>query len=173
MKIRIAPLALVCAISGLAYAQSPLNTPAPVPARVEVRAASSGNLSAATVRTNRVQTVVDDVRGRLGLVPSVRASAVSENKRVASVTRDSDERDAFVISIQQDFLDSLTDDELWAVAAHELGHVWIFTHHPFLQTEELANEIALQAVSRAALDQLYDKLWSRTGQKGELEYFPH
>jgi predicted Zn-dependent protease len=117
--------------------------------------------------------VVDDVRERLGLVPSVRASAVVENSRMASITRSKDEGNAFVLSIQQDFLDSLTDEELAAMAAHELGHVWIFTHHPYLQTEELANEIALRAVSRAALDRLYDKLWTRTGQKGELEYFPH
>jgi peptidase M48-like protein len=146
MAIRMTPVALVCALAG--------------------------NVSAAALREDRVQSIVDEMRGRLGLQQLVRAQPVSENSRVASVRKDSEQRNAFVISIQEDFLDSLTDEELSAVAAHELGHVWIFTHHPFLQTEELANEIALRAVSRAALDQLYDKLWKRTGQKGELEYFP-
>ena len=33
---------------------------------------------------------------------------------------------------------------------HELGHVWIFTHHPYLQTEQLANRIAMRLVSRTS-----------------------
>jgi predicted Zn-dependent protease len=165
-------VALVCALAGNVYAQEPLAGPAPAPGRAGASAVTTANASAAALREDRVQSIVDQMRSRLGLVPSVRARPVSENSRVASIRRDSEQRNAFVLSIEEDFLDSLTDDELSAVAAHELGHVWIFTHHPFLQTEELANEIALRAVSRAALDQLYDKLWKRTGQKGELEYFP-
>ena len=42
------------------------------------------------------------------------------------------------------FLDTLTDDEVEAEVAHELGHVWIFTHHAYLQTEGLANQIAMR-----------------------------
>ena len=56
--------------------------------------------------------------------------------------------------------------------AHELGHVWIYTHHPFLQTEELANEIAMRVVSRELLESLYQKVWERTGTKGKLTYLP-
>jgi hypothetical protein len=165
-------VALVCAIPGAAYAQGSLAAAPPVP--VLALAAPAGALpAAAAMRSNRVQAIVDDLRQRLGLVQSVLASPVLENKKIASVTRAEGDRNAFVLSIEQDFVDSLTDEELAAAAAHELGHVWIFTHHPFLQTEELANEIALRAVSRAALDQLYDKIWGRTGRKGELEYFPH
>jgi hypothetical protein len=165
--------ALVCALSANVYAQEPIAPSAPVAARIESRSAAGGTVAAATVRTDRVQVIVDELRDRLGLRLPVRALPVAENSRVASVSRDGVERSMFVLSIQQDFLDSLTDEELGAVAAHELGHVWIFTHHPFLQTEELANEIALRAVSRASLDQVYEKLWKRTGQKGDLEYFPH
>jgi Zn-dependent protease with chaperone function len=172
MAIRMTLVALVCALAGNVYAQEPLAAPSPEAARAGASAVTTGNVSAAALREDRVQSIIDEMRGRLGLQPLVRAQPVSENSRVASVRRDSEQRNAFVISIQEDFLDSLTDEELSAVAAHELGHIWIFTHHPFLQTEELANEIALRAVSRAALDQLYDKLWKRTGQKGELEYFP-
>lgn len=172
MFIRMTLVALVCALAGNVYAQEPLASPPPATARAGASAMTTANASAAAMREDRVQSIVDDLRGRLGLAPSVRALPVSENSRVASVRKDAEQRNAFVLSIQEDFLDSLTDDELSAVAAHELGHVWIFTHHPFLQTEELANEIALKAVSREALDQLYDKVWKRTGQKGELEYFP-
>jgi len=171
MAIRMTLVALVCALAGNVYAQEAI-VASPPPARAGGSAVTTANVSAAALREDRVQSVVDELRNRLGLVPPVRALPISENSRVASVRRDAEQRNAFVISIQEDFLDSLTDEELGAVAAHELGHIWIFTHHPFLQTEELANEIALRAVSRAALDQLYDKLWKRTGQKGELEYFP-
>jgi Zn-dependent protease with chaperone function len=171
MAIRMTLVALVCALAGNVYAQEPL-VASPPTARAVASAVTTTNVSAAALREDRVQSVVDELRDRLGLAPSVRALPVPENSRVASVRKDAEQRNAFVISIQEDFLDSLTDEELGAVAAHELGHIWIFTHHPFLQTEELANEIALRAVSRAALDQLYDKLWKRTGQKGELEYFP-
>lgn len=164
-------VALVCALAGNVYAQEPFAAPPPAAARAEASAVRTGNLPAAAPREDRMQSIVDELKDRLGLAPSVRALLVSQNSRVASVRRDADQRNAFVISIEEDFLDSLTDEELSAVAAHELGHIWIFTHHPFLQTEELANEIALRAVSRAALDRLYDKLWKRTGQKGELEYF--
>ena len=66
----------------------------------------------------------------------------------------------------------MSDDELAAVIAHELGHVWIFTHHPYLQTEELANQIALRVVTRISLDSVYQKVWAHTGAKGTLAYLP-
>jgi hypothetical protein len=47
-----------------------------------------------------------------------------------------------------------------------------FTHHPYLQTEELANEVALRVVSRESLDEVYEKVWKRTGTKGDLVYLP-
>jgi predicted Zn-dependent protease len=68
-------------------------------------------------------------------------------------------------------LDVLTDDEVRAAIAHELGHVWVFTHHPFLQTEELANRIAMRAVSRETLERVYDKVWKRIGTKGDVALF--
>jgi predicted Zn-dependent protease len=65
----------------------------------------------------------------------------------------------------------LTPDELEAAIAHELGHVWVFTHHPYLQTEELANQIAMRAVSRESLERVYGKVWERGGMKGDLVRF--
>jgi hypothetical protein len=55
--------------------------------------------------------------------------------------------------------------------AHELGHVWVFTHHPYLQTERLANQIAMRVVSRGSLAGVYRKLWERGGVKGDLQAF--
>ena len=56
-----------------------------------------------------------------------------------SVGTSADASGAFQLSIEASFMDVLSDDELEAAVAHELGHVWVFTHHPFLQTEQLAN----------------------------------
>jgi predicted Zn-dependent protease len=75
----------------------------------------------------------------------------------------------FVIYIDAAFLSHLDDDELAAALAHELGHVWIFTHHPFLQTEALANQIALRVASRDSLRTLYVKLWTFEGTTGSIE----
>jgi predicted Zn-dependent protease len=89
---------------------------------------------------------------------------------VASVEAGGDEG-PFTLSLQEDFLDTLSEDELKAVIAHELGHVWIFTHHPYLQTERLANDIARRLVSRDVLVTVYEKLWKSQGTKGDLVRF--
>jgi Zn-dependent peptidase ImmA (M78 family) len=60
---------------------------------------------------------------------------------------------------------------LKSTVAHELGHVWIFTHHPYLQTESLANQIAERVVSRESLVQVYEKVWKALGTKGDLARF--
>ena len=67
-------------------------------------------------------------------------------------------------------LQLLSADEMEAVLAHELGHVWIFTHHPYLQTELLANQVAMRTVSRDALARVYEKVW-KSGAKGDLVSF--
>src|SRR5262249_34380684 len=64
------------------------------------------------------------------------------------------------------FLLMLNDDELRAALAHELGHVWIYTHHPFLQTERLANVIGERVADRTAFEQVYSKLWAYEGTSG-------
>jgi hypothetical protein len=47
--------------------------------------------------------------------------------------------------------------------------VWIYTHHPYLQTEALANQIAMQAVTRSALEKLYGELWALDGSPGNID----
>jgi hypothetical protein len=90
---------------------------------------------------------------------------------MVSVESVDDGSDAFLLSMEEDFLDELTDEELQAAIAHELGHVWIFTHHPYLQTEALANRIAMRIVSRDSLVLVYEKLWKRQGTGGDLARF--
>ena len=66
---------------------------------------------------------------------------------------------AFLVRVEERMLELLGSDELEAALAHELGHVWVFTHHPYLQTEQLANDVAMRVVSREALARVYDKVW--------------
>ena len=134
--------------------------------------AASTNVLSLVARERQLQDLVDDFRTRLTIPDAVTVSIVPENKLVVSVERLKDHDLGFTVTFEAGFLDSLDEAELGAVIAHELGHVWIFTHHPYLQTEELANEIALRVVSRQSLDGVYEKVWKRTGSKGDLVYMP-
>ena len=130
------------------------------------RAGSAGSMVAT------LQLLVSDLKERLSLPAPVVVTIVPSNTLMMSVEAPSDENGPFVLSIDADFLESLTDDEIEAAIAHELGHVWVFTHHPFLQTEELANQIAMRAVSRESLERVYEKVWARGGSQGTLVRFP-
>jgi hypothetical protein len=117
-----------------------------------------------------LQVLVDRLRARLSMRETVAVSIVPANKHVVSVESTS-ERTRFHLAIEESFLEVLSEDELTAALAHELGHVWVFTHHPYLQTEPLANRIALQLVDRESLVRVYEKLWQRDGKKGNLSDF--
>jgi uncharacterized protein YjaZ len=123
-----------------------------------------------TTHTRRqIRTIIQTLRGRLSMQQNIQVSVAAHNDRMVSVERLSD--DAFMMSFDREFLNSLTDQELTASIAHELGHVWIFTHHPYLQTEALANEIAMRVVSRDSLEEIYRKLWAHLGSTGDLAQF--
>jgi Peptidase family M48 len=119
----------------------------------------------------RVQPVVNELIDRLGLKAEVTAAVVPTNALLVSVEFSKERPGGFVLSFEDAFLRTLSDDELRAVIAHELGHVWIFTHHPYLQTERLANDVARRVVSREILVQVYAKVWERAGTKGDLARF--
>jgi hypothetical protein len=122
----------------------------------------------ASAQQARVQKVVDEISARLGIADAVRVSLVPANRLLMSVEP---AEHTFELKVEDGFADTLSDAELIAAVAHELGHVWIFTHHPFLQTEQMANEVAMRLVNPNALAQLYDKVWKRAGVKGDLARF--
>ena len=95
----------------------------------------------------------------------------SRNPLLVSVEVAPGDAQVFKLSFEDGFAETLDADELRAVVAHELGHVWIFTHHPYLQTERLANDVAMRIVSRDSLQRVYGKVWERNGVKGDLSRF--
>lgn len=123
-------------------------------------------------QSEKIKAVVDQFRNTLSIPQDVFISIVSENSLLVSVERSKEHHAAFEISFDERFLDTLDDNELNAAVAHELGHVWIFTHHPYLHTELLANQIALKVVSKESLERIYAKLWKDKGTKGNIEVLP-
>jgi len=111
----------------------------------------------------RIQRAVDDLKTQLAISQPVQVSVVQSNPRLFSVVPAEHQPGTFLLSAQEDFARGLSDAELRAAVAHELGHVWIFTHFPFLQTEQLANDIASRVVSRESLAPLYEKVWKKVG----------
>lgn len=117
-----------------------------------------------------LQEAMDDLRTKLGITQPVRVKLVPHNPHVFSV-RPADQDGVFVVQVDAGALAMLTPDELHAALAHELGHVWVYTHHPYLQTERLANDVARRVVSRDSLASVYEKVWRVQGVKGSLARF--
>ena len=134
-------------------------------------AASDEAAAGAATESLRVQEVVDAMRVELDVTPRVGVELVAVNPLKASVEPVKGVAGTYKLSIERSFLEQLTPVELRAVIAHELGHVWIYTHHPYLQTEQLANQIAMRAVSRESLDSVYGKVWPDAAAKGSLPRF--
>jgi hypothetical protein len=136
------------------------------------RGAHAQGASDDSPQLRRVQRLADQLRAQLAIVEPVQVTIVPTNRLLMSVepVENGSSRD-FRLNVEEEFVQGLSDADLLAAVAHELGHVWIFTHHPFLQTEQLANDIAMRLVSRDALAQLYDRVWSRRGTKGDIGRF--
>ena len=120
---------------------------------------------------SQVQLIVDELKVRLAIRSDVVVSVVDSNALLVSVEPDRSRKGTFMMSFEDAFLAQLDPTDLRAVVAHELGHVWIFTHHPYLQTERLANDVAMRVVSRESLEKVYGKVWERGGAKGDLAQF--
>ena len=118
-----------------------------------------------------LQDLTDDLRQRLDINEKVLVTVVDHNPLVMSVETLNGRSGPFVITVDRKFAGELNREEMEAALAHELGHVWIYTHHPYLQTERLANDIAMRVVSRSAFEPVYEKVWARTGIKGNLVEF--
>ena len=118
-----------------------------------------------------LQEVLDGLKADLGITANVSTAIVTGNSLLVSVQPIEDKPGAFRMEFEESFLPSLNQDELRAVIAHELGHVWIYTHHPYLQTERLANTVAMRAVPRASLERVYGKVWAHQGTKGDIARF--
>ncbi len=115
-----------------------------------------------------IETLIHDFSARLGISQRVEVEIVPENPRLVSVAFVPGRRDLFRMSFEEGFLRSLHDVELRAAVAHEMGHIWIYTHFPFLQTEVLANQQALKLVAREELARAYAKMWAHNGEHGSL-----
>jgi hypothetical protein len=133
-----------------------------------VTAEARGGADERSTETARLQQVTDVLRRSLNILERVLVTVVDHNPLVMSVETLSGRSGPFVITADEEFVQSLNDEELKAAVAHELGHVWIYTHHPYLQTERLANDIALRVVSPEVLVPVYEKVWKRTGARGNL-----
>lgn len=137
-----------------------------MPARVDAHRHDAGDER--IVDRERMQDVTDQLRRRLDIVERVLVTIVDHNPLVMSVETLSGRSGPFVITADEAFIQSLNDEELKAAVAHELGHVWIYTHHPYRQTERLANDVALRVISADVLVPVYEKVWKRTGARGNL-----
>jgi len=118
-----------------------------------------------------LQDLTDELRTRLQIAERVHVTLVDHNPLVMSVETLAGRTGPFIITVDREFIGELNHDEVEAALAHELGHVWIYTHEPYLQTERLANDVAMRVVSRSAFEPVYEKVWSRTGIRGSLIEF--
>jgi hypothetical protein len=134
-----------------------------------IRVSAADDQTPNTVDTVRVQQIVDDLKNRLAIPQAVTVSIVDRNPLMVSVGPVSG--GGFALSFEAGFAERLSEDELTAAVAHELGHVWIYTHFPFLQTEQLANEIAMRVVSRESLVPVYAQMFERARVTGDVNEY--
>jgi hypothetical protein len=123
-------------------------------------------ISPARIEAIKAQKIVEDLQKRLSINSVVNIAIVAHHPLVFSVERDPRNKGCYVLSMDLRFALLLKDQELYAALGHEMGHVWIFTHHPFLHTERLANDIAQRVVPREALASVYSKMWKFEGTPG-------
>jgi hypothetical protein len=112
------------------------------------------------LRIARAREIVDHLRAGLAITSAVDLILVKYHPLVFSVEPEDSSKQRFRLTMEAGFLQILDDDELLGALAHEMGHVWVFTHHPFLQTETLANLIGQKVAPRRSFEKVYTKLWA-------------
>jgi hypothetical protein len=122
--------------------------------------------TAVTLKARLAHEIVDQLRAALPISNEIQIAVVMYHPLVFSVEPMDKEKGRFLLSMELGFVMRLDNDELRAALAHELGHVWIYTHHPFLQTERMANVIGQRVVDRRAFEKVYSKLWAYEGTSG-------
>ncbi|HUQ86955.1 MAG TPA: hypothetical protein VM096_05310 [Vicinamibacterales bacterium] len=142
-----------------------------LPLRLEAAPTMSVIEPSAETSIVSLQDLTDDLRARLNIAERVHVTLVDHNPLVMSVETLAGRTGPFVISVDREFVQELNHPEVEAAIAHELGHVWIYTHAPYQQTERLANDVAMRVVNRSAFEPVYEKVWARTGIKGNLIEF--
>ncbi len=132
-------------------------------AALPLKAQSAARDEVRTRAEHEICAIIQRLSGPLGIEQQVTISIGNGNSRLVSVEQVSAKPVVFRISFEEEFLYTLDANALSAAIAHELGHIWIFTHFPYLHTESLANQHALKVVSREDLDGLYEKVrrWKR------------
>jgi hypothetical protein len=118
------------------------------------------------VKAHRAQELADELRPALSIDSPVTVNVVITHPLVFAVKPVDSQKSHYELSMEMGFLLQLDEDELRAAMAHELGHVWVFRHHPYLQTERLANTIGERLVKRDSFEKLYRKLWMYEGTPG-------
>ena len=114
-----------------------------------------------------LQEIIAEFQALMGIDEHIQVSIVDNEPLLFSV-RPTPAKDGYHLHADSVFLEILDPDELRAAVAHELGHVWIFTHYPYLQTEVLANNVAQRLVDRERLESLYQKMWEHQQKAGDL-----
>lgn len=145
-----------------------------LPLRLDLFPAGSDVWNGSGIERSEVvvlQELTDDLRTRLRIAEQVQVTLVHHHALVMSVETLAGRSGPFVITVDRGFISELSKAETEAALAHELGHVWIYTHHPYLQTERLANDIAMRVIDRSAFEPVYKKVWQRTGIAGNLIEF--
>src|SRR6516164_1077481 len=122
--------------------------------------------SSVSLKAGRAQEFVGQLQAALPIHNEIQIAVVTYHPLVFSVEPSDADKNRFLMTMEVGFLLMLKDDELRAAVAHELGHVWIYTHHPFLQTERLANTVGQRVVDRRSFEKIYSKLWMYEGAAG-------
>jgi len=138
-----------------------------------IQANATSERTRSVYNAKRIKGLIEELKKQMAIPQEIEPVFVPKNELIVSVQPVRERPGVYQISFEEDFLNTLDDGELRAVIAHELGHVWIFTHHPYLQTEDLANSIAFKVVTQDSLDRVYDKVRARNIVAGTLSAFMH